>query len=291
MICLTGDIHHDSLATNEQIFLSSREPQSSEVRISREYVRLCEKHEVKCTLYTTGRTLAGQWSAFEPIAESPVVEVGGHTYGGLPRSRLSRMLSTMGWRASLSHGDSHGSFAKQRRDAVRMVDIARQRLGHDIVSWRSHGLVRDENTNPILSELGIRYISDEIAWHKHLPEKTGAGLVSHPLNVIMDHDHLYHAHRTTDYVARQQADWPLKDDPTSESYAIEDWADVVERQVNAIEAKGGVATVLMHPICMYVADGFATMRRLLRRFAESHTIWARETGAYVPATKEADHAQ
>ena len=290
MICLTGDIHHDSLATNEQLFLKRREPTASEVQISCEYVRLCEEHGVKCTLYATGRTLARQWREFRPIAESPTVEVGGHTYDGLPRSRLSRLLAAMGWRASLSHAHSHGSFARQRRDAVRMVQIARRRLGQPVVSWRSHGLVRDGNTYPILAELGIRYISDEIAWDKHLPEEAGTGLISHPLNVIMDHDHLYHAHRTVPYVARQQTDWPLKDDPTSESYAIEQWAEIVEEQVDAIEKKDGVATVLMHPLCMYVADGFATMRRLLRRFADSQTVWARETGAYVPG-RETTHAK
>ena len=164
-----------------------------------------------------------------------------------------------------------------------MVDIARKRLGHAIVSWRSHGLVRDHNTNRILAELGIQYISDEINWEKHLPEEVDGGLISHPLNVIMDHDHLYHAHRSAEYVARQQADWPFKEDPTAESYTIEAWGDIVERQVDSIQAKGGVATVLMHPVCMHVADGFGTMKRLLQHFAESQTVWARETGAYVPA--------
>ena len=182
MICLTGDIHHDSLATNEQLYLRRHEPGASEVAISCEYVRLCEEHGVKCTLYTTGRTLAAQWDGFEPIAASPVVEVGGHTYGGLPRSRLSRFLALVRGGTSLSHGHSHGSYAKQSRDAARMVDIARKRLGHAIVSWRSHGLVRDHNTNRILAELGIQYISDEINWEKHLPEEVDGGLISHPLS-------------------------------------------------------------------------------------------------------------
>jgi len=48
MICLTGDVHHNGLRTNEQRFLSSEK--ISEVAITLDYVRLCEKYNIKCTL-------------------------------------------------------------------------------------------------------------------------------------------------------------------------------------------------------------------------------------------------
>jgi len=48
MICLTGDVHHDGLRTNEQLFLSPKK--ISEVAITLDYVRLCEKYNIKCTL-------------------------------------------------------------------------------------------------------------------------------------------------------------------------------------------------------------------------------------------------
>jgi hypothetical protein len=47
-------------------------------------------------------------------------------------------------------------------------------------------------------------------------------------------------------------------------------------QVENIEAEGGIATVLAHPLCMYLADGFATFEALLRVFSKSKCIWARE---------------
>ena len=65
------------------------------------------------------------------------------------------------------------------------------------------------------------------------------------------------------------------------SYDIADWGRIVEQQVAAIEAEGGLATVLMHPLCMYVADEFRTMERLLERWTGHTCIWAREVEQHV----------
>ncbi len=282
MICLTGDTHHDGLDTNELLWMRDNGEHTSEVDISVRYVRLCEKYNVKCTLYVTGKTLADQWEQFRPAAESPLCEVGGHTYAALPRPRFSRLRAWLTGGVSCSHANSHGSYAAQNRDVKKMCDIARTRLGEPIVSWRSHGLVRDENTDEILFNNGIRFISDELNWDKPRPEKQPSGLTSHPINVIMDHDHIYHAHRTHEYVDKQQKNWNYTEDPTTESCDIEAWGVKVEEQVRQIDEAGGVVTVLTHPICMYVADRFKTFERLLGVFAKSKTIFANETEAYLP---------
>jgi peptidoglycan/xylan/chitin deacetylase (PgdA/CDA1 family) len=273
MICLTGDIHHRSLRINEQAFLP---PGDSEVGVAVRYLRLLEEFGLKATFYVTGRTLVEEWESFRPIAESPLVEIGGHTFGGLPRSRWSALRSRLTGRPTLSHARSHGSYRRQLADASRMVEVAQRRTGRRIASWRSHGLVRDRHTEPILARCGIRFISDELSWDKLLPERTPAGLVSHAINVIMDHDHIYHAHRTPQYVEHQKAHWSFPQDPTRESYPIQQWGEMVVRQVSMIEARGGLATVLMHPLCMFVADGFRTARRLLAFFARSPCLWAGE---------------
>ncbi|MCX6991946.1 MAG: hypothetical protein NT011_02265 [Kiritimatiellaeota bacterium] len=283
MICLTGDVHHDGLRTNEQLFLAPRK--ISEVAITLDYVRLCGKYDVKCTLYVTGRTLADQWEAFQPVTASPLVEIGGHTYAGLPQGAWVKLLSRLSGEKACSHSSSPGTCSSQKRDVARMLEIAHRRLDKPIVSWRSHGLVRDRHTYGILAGAGIKFISDDLNWHQLLPERLPQGLISHPMNVIMDHDHLFHAHRNPEYVARQQR--PFPDDPASGSYTIEDWGALVEKQVRAIEAKGGVATVLMHPLCMFAADGFKTMERLLKQFSKFKTIWASETENYLtPLSKE-----
>ncbi|MFH1478069.1 MAG: hypothetical protein ABIH24_11355 [Verrucomicrobiota bacterium] len=277
MICLTGDVHHDSLKTSEQVFVKSRN--LSEVKIAVAYVQLCGQYKIKSTLYVTGRTLADQWAEFSPAAVSPLVEIGGHSYGGFPAGYWEKLKARLAGRATCSHASSPGSFTDQKRDVVRMMKIARRRLGKPIVSWRSHGLVRDRHTNAILAEAGIKFISDELDWRKIFPERLPEGLVSHPMNVIMDHDHVFHAHRTPEYVRRQGR--PFPNDPAAGSYSIEEWGALVEKQVLAIEQKNGLATVLMHPLCMFTADGFKTMEKLLKMFSRYKTIWASETGGLI----------
>ncbi|TFG63645.1 MAG: hypothetical protein E4H36_05115 [Spirochaetales bacterium] len=279
MICLTGDIHHASLRINDQEFIP--DAQDTEVKISRRYLDLLSKYGLKVTFYITGKTFSEEWNDVRPIAESPLVEIGGHTYSGLPRPFLTDITARLTGRTAVSHASGHGSYNRQLRDIRSMIGIVRKKTGYTLVSWRSHGLVTDKNTYTILRNEGIRFISDELSWSKLSPEPTKESLISHPLNVIMDHDHLYHAHRTEEYVAGQRKNWAYKDDPTSESYYIDKWADIVEKQVEEIERRGGVATVLMHPLCMYLADNLKTAERLFKFFSRFRTIWARETGAFT----------
>jgi len=279
MICLTGDIHHTSLNTNEQKYIES--PDDSEVKISCRYLKLLEKYGIKATFYVTGKTLDEEGEDFKPIADSELVEIGGHTYGGLPISNLYRAWCKITGKTPVSHSYTHGSCLQQKNDIQKMIDVVKARTGKDIVSWRSHGLVFDENTYPLLAELGIKMISDSTNWSKIVPEKMKEGLISHSMNVIMDHDHVYHAHRTKEYVDKMKENWPWPDDPTKESYAIEEWARIVEKQVRDIEKKGGIATVLMHPICMYLADKFKTAEKLLKLFSQYKTIWACEIPEYL----------
>lgn len=277
MICLTGDIHHMSLRINDQRFIP--EAGDTEAAIAGRFLKLVESRGLKVTFYITGMTLEQEWPAIAPIAKSPLAEIGGHTYAGLPRPPGARVRSFLTGRRSVSHSSSHGSPAAQERDVRRMIEVAQRRTGRRIVSWRSHGLVVDGNTYPILARNGIRFVSDELAWSKMLPERTAEGLVSHPMNVIMDHDHIYHAHRTPQYVEQQkQAGGGYPGDPDRESYSVGEWAGIVRRQVAEIESRGGLATVLMHPLCMYLADRFAAAERLLDMFCRSTSIWASETG-------------
>lgn len=279
MICLTGDIHHSSLGINDQRYIP--EPGVSEAAIAARYMELVSCFGLKVTMYITGRTFVEDWDDVKPVADSPLVEIGGHTYSGLPRPINSRIFSVVTGKTSLSHGKSHGSRRRQEADVRRMLRAVKARTGKNVASWRSHGLVRDKHTYGILYAQGIRYISDELDWEKIYPYQTSEGLISHPMNVIMDHDHLYHAHRTRDFVSRITPDRVFPDDPSSESYDIDEWAEIVMRQVASIEERGGVSTVLMHPLCMYLADQFTAAERLLKFFSQLKSIWARETGAYV----------
>ncbi|MFH1905177.1 MAG: polysaccharide deacetylase family protein [bacterium] len=279
MICLTGDIHHASLNTNEQKYIES--PDDSEVKISCRYLNLMEKYGIKATFYVVGKTLDEEWDDFKPIADSELVEIGGHTYRGLPLSNLYRIWCKIRGKTPVSHSYTHGSRLQQKKDIQKMIDVVKARTGKNIVSWRSHGLVFDDDTYPLLTEMGVLMISDDLNWDKIHPEKTKDGLISHPMNVIMDHDHIYHAHRTKEYVNRMKENWPWPDDPTTDSYTIEEWGRMVEKQVLDIEEKGGIATVLMHPLCMHLADRFRTAEKLFKLFSQYKTIWAQEIPEYL----------
>lgn len=273
MICLTGDIHHASLGTNDQRYLPAGE---SEVKIAARFTRLVEQAGLKITYYVTGRTLVDEWGPFRPIAASPAVELGGHTFAGLPASVWTRLGYALRGLTPPSHGASHGPRWKQLRDIRRTIEAVRQRTGRQIVAWRSHGLVRDENTYRLLAECGLRMISDEVSATKLVPEPTPEGLISHPLNVLMDHDHLLHAHRDAAFVAAAKARGYGADAFGCESYSIQDWGQIVREQVAKIHEQGGLPTVLMHPICQYLADDFRTAAKLMDEFARYESMWASE---------------
>ena len=161
-------------------------------------------------------------------------------------------------------------------DIRRNVEVVRERMGYDLVSWRAHSYKTDANTYELLASHGIRLVSDTVEANTVRPRRIEHGLISHPMNTIPDHDHLYHAHRTEAYVEEANRRGYGADDFGAVSYTIEDWGDLVMDQALAIEGQSGVATVLAHPMCMYLADGFAVFERMLERFASLATIWARD---------------
>jgi len=284
MICLTGDIHHASLGTNDQRYLP---PGDSEVKIAARFTRLVQQAGLKITYYVTGRTMVEEWDDFRSIADAPEVEIGGHTFAGLPQTGWMRLWYRVRGLTPPSHGYCHGSRRKQLRDIRRTIEAIRQRTGRQIVSWRSHGLVRDENTYSLLAECGIRLISDEISAANLLPERLAEGLLSHPMNVLTDHDHLLHAHRDAAFVARAKARGYGADAFGCESYSIQEWGARVLEQVERIQERGGVATVLMHPICQFLADDFRTAMGMLKQFARYQSVWACELPQHDTAGKPA----
>lgn len=166
MICLTGDIHHDSLKINDQRF----EPDGmTEIEICGKYLELLKKYKLKVTFYTTGMTFQEQWEDFKEIAESNLVEIGGHTFSGLPRK--TETIDAATGLPSCSHAHSHGTYEDQEQDVQKMIGIVKEKTGKKLLTWRSHGLVKDENTEKILFANGIRLISDELDWNRILPEK------------------------------------------------------------------------------------------------------------------------
>ncbi len=267
MICLTGDVHHASLMTNDQMYMA--ESDLTEIRVTEQYVRLLAKYGVKSTLYVCGRCFTEEWDDLEPVVTHPLVEVGGHMFNArFPRE----CFDTYGEQTGLWNGPRWF----QDWDIRRNVEVVRETMEYDIVSWRAHSYMVDANSYELLASHGIRLVSDAVEAANVLPKRIEHELISHPINTIPDHDHLYHAHRTHEYVEKINQRGYGADDFGAVSYSVEEWGDLVMKQALAIDAQGGVATILAHPICMYLADGFAVLEKLLERVAGMDTIWARD---------------
>jgi hypothetical protein len=265
-----------SLRTNNQRFVADKH--STEVKITQRYVALLEKYGVKATLYICGKCFAEEWDDLKAVVSSSLVEVGGHQY----RARQPRGL--FDWYGRMT-GNWNGPRWFQKWDISRTIQVCEEKIGYRIVSWRGHNYKMDPNTYPLLSKFGIQLVSDEIRakemWPKKLPVSSTETLmtkdiISHPLNVIPDYDHLYHAHRTGPYVERAKALGYGEDEFGAISYTIQEWGDLVLRQSEAIQKAEGIATILAHPICMYLTDEFKTFEKLLKSFSDLGCIWARE---------------
>ena len=274
MICLTGDIHHNSLKTNEQKFI--KEFDNSEVKIACKYVEIIEKYDLKSTLYITGKCFKEELDDLKPIIESNALEIGGHTYNGIPLRRVAQLGYRFSGRVPPSHKANYGSGKTQRIDIKKTIGIIEKNTGKEVLSWRSHGYVHDDLTYVQLYLNGVRNISDDIRKDIFKPYITVGGLFCHPINVLPDHDHLYHAHRNEIFVNKAKKAQYGFDEFGGDSYTICEWGEVVMQQVKMILKKGGVATILMHPICMYLADDFKTAEKIMKFLSRYKTVWAKD---------------
>lgn len=267
MIVLTGDVHHASLATNDQ-----RHSDIDEVTAAECYVEVATRHEMKVTLFVTGRTALEHRSGLTALARRPAVEIGGHTFDAYriplwlrPLRRLSR--------------SPHGFRSWQQQDIQRTRSALLEVVGRSITSWRNHAYLSDRHTPELLGAAGVRVWSDQVDPVARAPRPGPAGLTVLPINVMPDHEHLYHAHRTVSWVSRWQRRYRFTDGFGSESYTPERWADQVATRALEISRAGGVATILAHPLCQYLADGFRSFEALCGRLRGCRSANASETHA------------
>jgi len=267
MICLTGDVHHSSLMINDQKHI--HDPALTEIRIAEKYVRLLERYRVNATLYICGRCFTEEWQDLKPVVESSHVEIAGHMFNArFPRE----CFDAYGEQTGLWNGPRW----YQDWDIRQNVEVVRERTGKQLIAWRAHSYKVDQNTYGLMANHGLKVTSDAIDKDNLWPRRIEAGIISHPINVIPDHDHLYHAHRTPQYVAAANQRGYGADAFGAVSYTIGEWADLALSQALAIDQRGGVATILCHPLCMWLADRFRAFERILAECAGRRTVFARD---------------
>lgn len=241
-VCVTGDVHHQSLNTRDQVHLDG-----TELEAAIQYARIARSYDLPVTLFVTGKAAAEEPERVERLAEMDGVEVGGHDYFafGTPIHKLFRGVT----------GSWNGPRRFQAWEVERAIDVLEAR-GATVRSWRDHAYRHDANTADILSSRGITHFSDAVE-----PEgttRTEGELTVVPINTPPDHEHVYHAFRTPEFVASSDFEGPFG----SESVTPEEWVEWVWDRIVANDTAGRVSTVLAHPACMKLADGFGVFEGL-----------------------------
>ena len=255
-IVLTGDVHHRMPSADRRHFAET------ESALGVEYARIALRHELKTTLFLTGRAVVEDGDDAKPLRSMPNVELGGHGWDAFQPARLYAVLHRL-------TGSSHGLGVHQRLWTIGRTCAALERFtGTQVRSWRNHAYRHDGRTPGLLAAAGIEVWSDEVSPLLSAPYRHADGVTVLPLNTLPDHEHMFHGDLTPE-AARETA--------RSEVYSPDEWLDRVCNQVETIVGGGGVATILAHPLCMKVVDDWATFDRLCSFLARFPSVFARET--------------
>ncbi|GEM_PF-538866 len=261
LICLTGDLHHMGLGTGNQEHCDI-----TELQTARRFLGLLEEREIPITFFVSGRCFVDEWSDMQPIAEHPLVTLGGHNFSCFTPELFHRVSNKL-------LGSYNGPKWIQERDARQTMEAAWKRTGRRIEFWRNHMYMHGPHTEAVLARLGFQMCSDGTErggakgprWHE-------AGLFNFPINVIPDHEHLFHAERTPEWVSRWQARYNWTDDWGSQSYEIDEWVEIVLDDLRRNEANGVISNMIIHPITMYLCDRFKGVAKILDFLAEHQTL-------------------
>jgi hypothetical protein len=255
-VVLTGDVHHH-IPSSDRAHAAE-----SESELALEYARIAEQHGLKVTLFFTGRALRDDVADALPLLSMENVEIGGHGWDAFTPRWLYRPLGRLS-------GSPHGPPSWQRRSIVRTCAVVERLTAKPVRSWRDHAYTRDANTARLLVDAGIVAWSDEVDLARRRPYAHESGLVVLPINTPPDHENLYHGDRTPETLG------------DTRSLSPAEWRTRVLEAVDATIADGGVATILAHPLCMKVVDGWDTFEALCTSLAGRPSMFATEAAKAV----------
>jgi hypothetical protein len=257
-VVLTGDVHH-AIPSSDRDHASE-----SESRLAVEYARIAERHGLRVTLFVTGRAAVADRDDLRPVLSMEHVEIGGHGWDAFHPRKLYGGLRRLS-------GSPHGPGFYQRLWTIRRTCSTLSRAtGRPVRSWRNHAYQHDANTPALLAAAGVEVWSDEVDLASTGPYRHDSGVTVLPMNTYTDHEHVFHGDFTPA---------ALGVDSGREVFEPAEWCDRVCRQVEAIVDVGGTATILAHPLCMKVADDFATFERLCAFLAGFPSEFAADSAA------------
>lgn len=259
MVALTADVHHMSLQTKDQKYLEETEP-----RITETYADIAGRNGVKVTLFVTGKALEEEPKVFQRLARKNHIELGGHNYYAFKPRWLYN------WIFYRAYGLWNGPAAFQNWEIRSTIKQFQQTTGVRIRAWRDHAYRHDKNTYRLLADNGIKVVSDEVGPETPGPYLHEEGIVSLPVNVMPDSDHMYHGY----FTPKTTEDWSLRrSEFPPDMMWPEEWLERVKSQIESIVKQGGTASLLVHPAPMKISDDFETFNKLcsfLSQFESEH---------------------
>lgn len=272
MICLTGDVHHMSLKAKDQPYLSG-----SEIDASMKYLQIAAGYGISVTLFITGKCFIEEPKKIDALLKMKNLEIGGHNYFAFK----PRLPFKMSYRL---FGRKNGPAFFQQWEVKKTLETIEQHTGTPAVSWRNHGYRNDRNTPGILKQNGIRCYSDCVDPNVLFPYSQ-YDMTIVPVNVIPDHEYVYHGSLRKGVIDESKL---LNLPFATQGCTVEQWFQKVVDSVATIDEQGGLATLLIHPACMEVADDFVVFKKLCRILAKYRSSLVRDVR---PVSDEANECK
>lgn len=240
MIYITGDVHNeDSRHWEQQIA-------GQDIDNAKKYLEILKKYKLSSTLFINGVCFDKEPEKIKELLKYEV-ELGGHTYNsfgsmGTVKSYIYRRL----W------GCIYGPKFYQKKD-IKKTKKAFEKLGIEMISWRTHSFGSNESTYKILKENGVRYVSDFLGKTKPFEKE----VLHIPINIPVD------------VVTVAYGPWrPESRDPfascTKGRIEREEWMEIVKNRVEENEKKGVASVLLLHPTTMAVLDNMKTLENIAK---------------------------
>ncbi|MEK6590949.1 MAG: polysaccharide deacetylase family protein [Nitrospinota bacterium] len=278
MIFLTGDVHFK----NKRLFTEQKFMAITEVEASNKYIQIVHKYGIKATLFFTGKSFEEEADVIKDILKFKNLEIGGHTYNAYQPDILYRLLRKFNPPLPPFIKGGEGGIMEwwQERDVVKTIQAIKKVSGENIVSWRNHAYRFDKYTYRILKKYGIKVVSNDVAPQKKIPEKIliqrvhdeNDALISLPINVMPDHEHLYHGEKKY----RKGVKESFGHYSQGIFYFIDKWFEIIKGEIESIEKENGFATILAHPSCMEISDEMETFDKLCSFLSQYKTAFVRE---------------
>ena len=236
-IIFTGDIHNMTMNGGDQILLRNFDSVNTEVKLCKTFLEILNKYDFKPILFFTAKAIIEEEDYIKFLLKNYDFYVGGHTFSAYKPKLLYRSLFRL-------FGTYYPLKFFQDIDIKKTKQIINDKLAVNTVLWRNHAYFNDKNTNELLMKNNFKIVSNLVDLNIHRPfDKDNITVL--PINTYPDHEFLFHS---TDHLS----DWSLAK-----------WYDLNFEQIKNILQNNGIATLLTHPLCIYLEDKFASFENFV----------------------------